>query len=228
MSFELIFKYLRSLKFTLVLLALLIVLSAISTFTSTPDSFFGSLGFFAIVFLFFVNLSCCTVYRFLRELKKKSGRNFGPDILHGGLVLFLVAALISSYNRMEGQIALVIGESVGLPEGSVLTLDDFEYRRYENGRPMDWISYLTIKNSEGEIVYTRHPLRVNHPLNYNGYNFYQTSYGEMGGGMYSIIQAVKEPLYILVVAAFIIIGVGTFATFIVKLRKLQRRAALND
>ena len=226
MPLELIFKQLRSINFSLVLLALLIVLSAISTFSQTPAAFFGSLGFFALIFLFFINLCCCTFYRFSNELKKKSNRNFGPDILHGGLILFMVIALLSTYYRMEGQIGLLAGESLTMPDGSILTLDEFEYLRYENGRPKDWISYLTIENDD-EVVYSRYPLKVNYPLKYNGYTLYQVSYGEMRGSFYSVIQAVREPFFGLVLAAFIVCGAGIFITLFIKVGRLRRRTG-ND
>jgi len=217
-----IFKHLRSLNFSLILLALLIILSAISTFAAEPGAFFNSLGFFAIIILFFINLASCFVYRFSRELKKTGHRNFGPDILHGGLILFMVFALLSTYNRMEGQIALTAGQTANMPDGSVLTLDDFEYQRYDNGRPRDWISYLTVENNNN-IVISRYPLRVNHPLKLNGYTLYQSSYGEMKGGMYSVIQAVREPFWGLVLAALIICGAGMFITMFVKLYRILRR-----
>jgi cytochrome c biogenesis protein len=199
-------------------LALLIVLSAISTFQGAPAAFFNSLGFFAIVFLFFVNLLCCTIYRFSRELKKKTNRNFGPDLLHGGVVIFMLAALLSTYSRMEGQIGLMQGESVTLPNGSILTLEEFEYLHYENGRPKDWISYITIERGD-EIVYSRYPLRVNYPLKIDGYTLYQVSYGEARGSVYSIIQAVREPFFALVLTAFIVCGFGLFFTIFAKLRR---------
>jgi cytochrome c biogenesis factor len=223
MSLTQIFKWLRSVKFTVILLALLIVMSAISTFSAEPGAFFSSLGCFALAFLFFVNLCCCTFYRFSNELKKKANRNFGPDILHGGLVLFMVFALISVYSRMEGQIMLTIGESALLPDGNVLILDDFEYQQYENGRPKDWISYLTIEH-DGEVIFLRHPLRVNHPLTMNVYTLYQVSYANMGGKEYSVIQAVREPFFALVLAAFIICGIGAFVTLFIKLKKLSQRS----
>ena len=226
-AFSKVFRQLRSINFTLVLLALLIALSAISTFQAAPGEFFSSLGFFAIIFLFFVNLACCTIYRFLKELKKKVNRNFGPDILHGGLILFMIVGLISTYNRMEGQIAIREGETVRLPDGSYLTLEEFEYVQYDNGRPKDWISYLTIQNGN-ETLYSRYPLRVNHPLKVNEYNLYQYSYGEMMGGVFSVILAVREPFYGLVVISFILCGVGFIITIFMKLKKLRQGAVNND
>ena len=195
----------------------MIVLSAISTFMESPAAFFDSLGFFAIVALFFVNLTSCTLYRFTRERRKKSNRNFGPDILHGGLILFVIVALLSTFNRMEGKVSLVKGESVKLPGGSVLTLDNFEYSRYENGRPKDYISYLTIENDDS-VIYSHFPLRVNHPLKLKGYTLYQLSYGEMKGGVFSVIQAVRDPFFELVIAAFIVSGIGIFITLFAKLK----------
>ena len=64
-----------------------------------------------------------------------------------------------------------------MPDGSTLTLDEFVYLHYENGRPMDYISYLTITDGD-KIIYSRCPLRVNHPLTLNGLTLYQFSGGK--------------------------------------------------
>jgi cytochrome c biogenesis protein ResB len=222
-----VFRLLSSLKFTVALLALLIVLSAISTFSAQPEAFFGTLGFFALAFLFFVNLCCCTLRRFTRELKKTSGRNFGPDVLHGGLILFMIAALISVYNRMEGHVMIQEGETVQMPDGSMLTLEECEYQQYENGRPKDWISYLTVTR-DGETLLSRAPLRVNHPVTLNGYTLYQVSYADMNGRVFSVIQAVREPFFALVFAAFIVCGAGAFWTGCGALKKILKKDTRND
>jgi cytochrome c biogenesis protein ResB len=101
----------------------------------------------------------------------------------------------------------------------LLVLDDFESVQYENGRPRDWISYLTIKNGD-EILFDSAPLRVNHPIALDGFSLYQISYGTTTDGEeFSVIQAIRDPGFTLVVVSFIIIGFGIFITLIVKLRR---------
>jgi cytochrome c biogenesis protein len=233
-----IFTLLRSLKTTAFLVALLSAASALSTFI--PQSlgeaeyqalygqtlgilivksgfynFFSSIFFFILAGLFFINLLSCTLFRFSRELRKKANRNFGPDILHGGLVLFMAAALLSVLNRMDGSLMLFKGQTALLPNGNMLILDDLEYQHYENGRPKAWISYLTVLQ-DGKPLVQSYPLEVNHPLKLKGFSLYQNSYGLLREKEYTVIQAVRDPGYILVLVSFIIVGAGIFITLFYK------------
>ena len=56
-----------------------------------------------------------------------------------------------------------------------LRLDKFETEYYPKGGVKDWKSTLTVLEDE-EPVLTK-IVEVNHPLSYNGYVFYQSSYG---------------------------------------------------
>lgn len=235
------FAALRSLKFTVVLIAYMIVTGALSTFIPQgmePEfyfahyspglarlvvntgftHFFSSPGFLIPVGLFFINLLACTVFRFTRELKKKGRRNFGPDILHGGLILFMIASVFSVYGRMHGSATLAAGDSVILPNGNLLILDHFEYRKYEDGRPQAWISYVTVIQG-GETLYSAHPIEVNHPLKLDNFSLYQVSYGSIEDKDYSVLRAVEDPGYTFVVISLIITGAGIFIAFIPKIRK---------
>ncbi|QQO11308.1 cytochrome c biogenesis protein ResB [Breznakiella homolactica] len=239
--FRKIFAALRSLRFTIIIIAYIVVAGAVSTLipqnmdteyyyslyspglarfitVSGLSHFFSSPAFLVPVGLFFINLLACTLFRFTRELKKKSGRNFGPDILHGGLILFIIAASLSVYHRMDGSVMLAVGQSVILPNGDIMTLEDFEFQKYEDGRPRAWISYVTVSRN-GESYLESHPLEVNRPLKLDAFSLYQVSYGNMGGRDYSVIQAVGDPGYTFVVVSLIITGIGIFVTFIPKLRK---------
>jgi cytochrome c biogenesis protein len=240
-----IFSLLRSLRTTVFLVGLLSAAGALSTFIPQSLSeaeyqahygqtlgslivksgfynFFSSAFFFVLAGLFFINLLSCTVFRFKRELGKKANRNFGPDILHGGLVLFMAAALLSVLNRMDGSLMLTKGQTALLPNGNMLILDDLEYQHYENGRPKAWISYLTVLQ-DGVPLFQSFPLEVNHPLKLKGFSLYQNSYGTTGGMEYTVIQAVRDPGYTLVLVSFIITGTGIFITLFNKLRRSQNR-----
>jgi cytochrome c biogenesis protein len=233
--------FFRSLKTTVFLVALLSAAGALSTFI--PQSlggaeyqalygqalgslivksgfynFFSSPFFFTLAGLFFINLLACTVFRFSRELRKKTNRNFGPDILHGGLILFMAAALLSVLNRMDGSLMLTRGQTALLPNGNTLILDDLEYQHYENGRPKAWISYLTVLQ-DGQTLVKSYRLEVNHPLKLKGFSLYQNSYGVMGGTEYTVIQAVRDPGYTLVLFSFIVTGAGICITLFNKLRR---------
>ena len=57
----------------------------------------------------------------------------------------------------------------------ILRLDKFLIEYYPNGSIKDWKSTLTIiENQKEKITKT---IEVNHPLSYQGFRFYQSSYG---------------------------------------------------
>jgi len=140
--------------------------------------FFGSILFIIPAFLFFANLSACTIKRFLRELKKKSKRRHGPDILHIGLMALVIGSIWSFSGHQQGSVTLAPGDGVNLPDGSILHLDDFRFERYPDGRPRDWISVVSI-SKDGKSIKEKIEIRVNKPLRYADLTFYQVSYEEV-------------------------------------------------
>ncbi len=138
--------------------------------------FFTSILFLGPSILFFVNLTVCTIDRFLKELKKKRGpKRFGPDILHFGLILLTIGAIVSFSGRQEGYVELAIGDKVELPDGKLLKLMDFQYHVYPDGRPQDWIS--TVQVTEGsKTIIEKADIRVNHPLSIGNLKLYQVSH----------------------------------------------------
>jgi len=141
-------------------------------------SFFGSILFIIPSFLFFANLSACTVKRFVRELRKKSRRRHGPDILHIGLMALMIGSIWSFSGHQQGSVTMAPGDGVNLPDGALLHLDDFRFERYDDGRPKDWVSIVTISR-DGKTIKDKVELRVNTPLRYAGLTFYQASYEEV-------------------------------------------------
>ncbi len=137
--------------------------------------YFSSILFLIPVFLFFINLGACTIDRLLRELRKKNRRRHGPDILHIGLLILIVGGLVSFSGRKEGTVRLKAGDAVELPGGEVLKLMRFTDERYDDGRPKDWTSLVTIEK-EGKIVKPETEIRVNKPLRVGSLTIYQASY----------------------------------------------------
>ncbi|WP_038078454.1 cytochrome c biogenesis protein ResB [Treponema primitia] len=215
------FSLFRSLKLTAVLIAYFIIAAAISTFI--PRSrFFNTPAFLVPVGLFFINLLSCTIFRFTGELKKRSP-NFGPDILHGGLLLFIIAAFLSALNRVDGSITLSRGQSAMLPNGTIIVLDDLEYIEDKNARPLAWKSYLSVFQ-DNVMELKSYPLEVNHPLKIGGFSLYQYSYGIYADGLnagdeYTVLRAVWDPGYVMVVISLLIVGTGIVITLLIKLRR---------
>jgi len=142
------------------------------------DGFFGSILFIIPAFAFFTNLSACTVKRFVVELRKKARHHHGPDILHVGLMLLVMGSIWSFSGHQAGSVVLAPGDGVNLPDGSILHLDDFRYERYDDGRPKDWVSVVSI-DKDGKTVKNDVEIRVNTPLRYNDLTFYQTTFQEV-------------------------------------------------
>jgi cytochrome c biogenesis protein ResB len=158
-----LFKFFRSVKLAIVLILIITFTSIISTFipqnkeilfymetyrkftswfilTSGFNSFFKSYIFIVPSVLFFLNLSVCTFDRLKGRIKRKAKNRFGPDILHVGLLILIIGGMITFMGRTEAFVRMEEGEVISLTGGYTLTLKDFDFLKYENGRPKDWIS----------------------------------------------------------------------------------------
>lgn len=62
---------------------------------------------------------------------------------------------------------------------------------------------------------------MNNPLRYNGYTFYQASYGERDGS--SVLQVVRNPGWLLPYLSVLLIGLGLLIHFIMHLLKYLKR-----
>ena len=139
------------------------------------SSFFKSWLFLIPCVLFFVNLAVCTVDRLAGRLQRRARRRFGPDLIHVGLLVLILGALLSTWGRREGTFYLGLGDSIDLPLGYRLKLLEYVDRRYEDGRPRDWVS--TVQAARGERVLAEsYPIEVNRPLRLRGLKIYQASF----------------------------------------------------
>jgi cytochrome c biogenesis protein len=193
-----LYRFFRSVRLAVVLLLLLTGLSILATlvpqgreaafyFHNYPPSlarlitalgyanFFKSWLFFVPCALFFVNLAVCAVDRIAGRLQRKARRRYGPDLVHVGLLLLIVGALLSTWGRREGSFYLGPGDSIDLPMGYRLKLLDYVDQRYEDGRPKDWVS--TVEATRGEkVLQASYPIEVNRPLRLRGLKIYQSSF----------------------------------------------------
>ncbi len=197
---EQVYKFFRSVKLAIVLVLYLAITSALSTLipqskeisfyykTYAPviawliDSthfyrFFKSVWFLLPIIIFFINLLVCAVDRFVRRLRSRAKKRFGPDIIHIGILLLMLGGLIRGvYGRTENTVYLSEGNSTQLPGGYVLFLESFEFLKYEDGRPKDWYSRVAVtKDNEPVTSFT---LEVNRPLKIGRLKVYQSSYSQ--------------------------------------------------
>ena len=231
-----IFRFLSSLRFTILLLSILIaeiipatlitqyqsgefylnrfpVLGPFILF-SGYDHFFRSLLFLIPAGLFWFNMALCTVKRFRMQLRKKNQHRFGPDILHAGLLILMIAGILSFMTSRKGMVFLGPAQSAALPRGDYLTLLDFEFETYPDGRPSRWASQVVISDKPGDQgdAYT---ISVNNPLRKNGYIIYQASYQplENGEGYESGLMLTSDPARGIIFVSLILISIGTIMTF---------------
>ncbi|MGB9808152.1 MAG: cytochrome c biogenesis protein ResB [Thermosulfidibacteraceae bacterium] len=134
--------------------------------------------------------------RFGLKIKEKGGgyifaekgvlNRIGAYIVHFSITIVLIGGLIGSIFGFTGNIVIVEGSStrnVVLRDGNIKILpfeikcNDFrvEYYKDKPGFPKEYISDVEIIN-DGKVV-KKGLIRVNHPLEYQGINFYQSSYG---------------------------------------------------
>jgi len=110
-------------------------------------------------------------------------RPLGPYVVHLALLVILTGALLGKFLGVEGQLALQEGESSPnfIAEGKEkpldfqARLDKFQVFYYPNGTPREFRSDLTFtrpgKPPEQAVC------RVNDPVTFGGFTFYQSSYG---------------------------------------------------
>ncbi len=193
-----IFKFFRSVKLAIVLILIITLTAIISTFipqnkdlvfytetynsfatwlilTTGFNNFFRSFIFIIPSVLFFINLFVCTFDRLKGRLQRKAKKRFGPDILHIGLLLLIIGGMITFLGRTEAFVRMEEGETINLTGGYTLTLKNFEFLKYENGRPKDWISTVDL-NKNGQLIKDSYSIEVNTPLKAGNKKIYQISY----------------------------------------------------
>ena len=137
--------------------------------------FFHSFLFLFPAFILTLNLLVCTIDRLVKEFSEKRKKRFGPDLIHLGILLLIVGAMITFLNRQEGFFYLTKGEQVKLAGKYILTLNDFLYQTYDDGRPKEWISDVSVY-ADDKVLIDSFPIEVNKPLELQGFKVYQTSY----------------------------------------------------
>ncbi len=112
----------------------------------------------------------------------------GVYVVHASVILIMAGAIIGLAWGMRGGVRIGEGDSVDhfwmrnpkrqvpLPFG--VRVDDFSVSFYDTGQPKEFKSIVSIIDG-GKVVETV-PIRVNSPLGYGGYRFYQSDYGPIG------------------------------------------------
>lgn len=109
----------------------------------------------------------------------------GAYIVHVSILLLLIGALIGALfgfkagmqidEGANSDIAILFGGNKQIKLDFAIQCNEFEVKFYDDGRPEDFRSNLSILE-DGKEVFSKN-IRVNHPLQYKGINIFQSSYG---------------------------------------------------
>jgi cytochrome c biogenesis protein len=119
----------------------------------------------------------------------------GVYAVHLSILLLVVGGLIGSFFGFDGFVNIPEGESmrritlrnsneaIELP--FAVRCEDFTVTHYESGMPREYRSTVSIIE-EGEVV-RQADIRVNDPLQHEGINFFQSSYGRVPGNEFTLV-----------------------------------------
>jgi cytochrome c biogenesis protein len=101
-------------------------------------------------------------------------------LTHTGLVLFLVAAAVTSRFGFEQGLVVAEGESltvqpIGTPGLLLVRNLGFDAPGFETGRPTDFTTHLAVYRDGKQIA--EKTIRVNDPLEVDGFTFHQNGFG---------------------------------------------------
>jgi uncharacterized membrane protein YidH (DUF202 family) len=197
-----IFRFFRSVRLAVTLILVITVLSILATLVpqnrdeafyrqsyaptvsqlilgSRFDRFFGSAIFLVPLALFTVNLGVCAFDRLFKRHRANAPKRYGPDLIHLGLLLLIAGGIITTALRQEQLFWLSEGEEVEVSGGYSLKLLSFQFFKYEDGRPKDWISTVSVTRG-GKVETAAFPIEVNRPLRLGRLRLYQSSYSTEG------------------------------------------------
>ncbi len=127
---------------------------------------------------------------------------FGVYVIHAGVLVIILGAVIGSLLGFDGYVNIPEGGSAdrielrggkGVMElGFDVKCDDFDVEFYDSGMPKLYRSDLSFL--KGGEIRAKGVLMVNHPLEFDGIHFYQSSYGAVPGEALLKITNKREQL----------------------------------
>jgi len=127
--------------------------------------------------------------------EKGAYAHLGVYAVHLGVLVIIGGAAIGALLGFKAYVNIAEGETAGTvflrggrqmkDLGFEVRLDRFTMDFYENGMPKTYRSDLTFLK-EGRVLH-QGPLLVNHPIEVEGFRFYQSGYGSAGDGEASLV-----------------------------------------
>ncbi len=139
------------------------------------DDFFNSIYYNILLFCLGLNLVVCTVNSF-KFVFLKDRRKLAVFLLHCGVLVVFLGALISKFTKQSQHYTLFAGEKVVLrDENAEIVFKEFTVEYYPGSQtPKEYRSRVEL--FENGVLKSDYSLRVNHPLRYKGFSFYQSSF----------------------------------------------------
>jgi len=120
---------------------------------------------------------------------------FGVYLVHFSVLLILVGGIMGSLFGLEAFVNIPEGDGVDkvmlrksrIPKPLPFNVrcEKFTVEFYPNGTPKEYRSDLAFIR-DGKVAF-QGPLKVNHPITFEGITFYQSSYGSLAGNRFRLI-----------------------------------------
>lgn len=104
---------------------------------------------------------------------------WGSFAMHVSILLVIAVGTLVIVLAKVQDITVLPGDSAFLDDGTEVHVDSFQMT--DNSGTLDYMSDLTVTLPNGESSGS-HEIRVNEPLRFGNYKFYQQSYGTIGSG----------------------------------------------
>ena len=179
--------YVMSMKFTIFLLSIIIIVLGLSTVLAL-EGFFQSIFFYGLMGLLFLNLFFCvsrSLPSFLIKLlsapmyifSKQGARMMGIHFIHISILLIIFFSVVKHFVETDQAIRISENTTYVLPRGvASIYLNDFKVIYDKAGNVQRYVSDVMVKKKDKPL--TRAYIEVNHPLSIEGYEFFQMSYGK--------------------------------------------------
>jgi len=127
---------------------------------------------------------------------------FGVYVIHAGVLVIILGAVIGSLLGFDGDVNIPEGGSADriqlrggkgvMQLGFDVKCDDFDVEFYDSGMPKLYRSDLSFL--KGGEIRAKGVLMVNHPIEFEGIRFYQSSYGSIPGEVVLKITKKGKPV----------------------------------
>ncbi|MCG8573053.1 MAG: cytochrome c biogenesis protein ResB [Spirochaetes bacterium] len=138
------------------------------------DHYFTSFFFIGPIIVFSLNLFLCTINRFIKQIKRKNWKDFGPDLIHFSLLIMLIGGLIGIFQREEQLVWFKNGDTLHISKEYQIKIQKIEFQKYADGRPRDWLTTLEIYKNQNFVRIQQ--VEVNRPLKIGEITIYQHSF----------------------------------------------------